>query len=308
MEENLRNRRNTAERDPRRPEITAKDENLENLKKQINQTFFSLILLDFVILLLFSIFEWKSNSRKINEYNEIYQKQYANELSNQKTKSGEKQKLAAGNFSVGIWYTFSNSSKKVQNVEASGVLYKNEGKCYIVSNFHTLVAPRLHKEQNTKNIQLYDIETLTFMYDNIKSVSYHNVTFETLYFEDLNDDDSMDIAAIYISCEDTHNLKNYTLKIAEVDYYPIHLYGEFINIKHEYVISITDCSLVLNDIARDSNNRTSRKLIGTYGKTNCPSFPGYSGCGLYHPYGQLVELQVSCWYQLKRIMVIVYVV
>ena len=328
MQENRRNRRNRTRRNPRRPENRANEENQDTIKNLSNSIPHFLFL--FALFLIFMIFEWSSHAKTIKEdlrrkeeEIQIFQKEYEfrlkeleirqtkfelqmnNQISKQNAMlndyvavwSGKKQKSAAKNFSVGIWYTFSNniSSNKVQIVEASGVLYKHEGKCYIVSNHHTLVAPRLHKEQNTKNSRLYDIETLIFMTKDFKTVTYHNVTFETIYFED-SFGDSMDVAAINISCEDVSILMNNDINISEVDSIPMQLYGEYINVRKKYRRPITDCSVILKDIGRDSKNRQYRKEIGTYGHTNCASIPGYSGCGLYNQYGQLVGLHVGTGY------------
>ena len=319
MEENPRNRKNTTKRDSKRPKIKSVEEDQEKLK---NQSFSKSDFVIFLILfLIFTMIEWSShaktiredlrrNDEKIDNFLKNFELYMRNEFAMQEAKlndfiaawSEKKEKLSANYYSVGIWYIFSNnsSSNKVQNVEASGVLYKHEGKCYIVSNYHTLVSPRIIKQNkdnadNATKTQLYDIELLTFMTNKLSPVTYYNATFETIYFED-SYGDSMDVAAINISCEDAPDLLNNDINIADIGYPPIHLYGEYINVKHEYRRPITDCSLIKNSIGRDANNRPYKKEIGIYGQTNCPSIPGYSGCGFYDQYGRLLGLHVGTGY------------
>ena len=163
--------------DQTKPNTSSKVDELETIKQltklQKNQILF--YLLTTIIFLIIMIIQWNLDLRALDA---DLDKQQKSDFLFQKysligraiikdleSTFGRARRRAASYFSVGIKYSFINNTNQVQNVETSGVLYKYGGKCYVVSIYDTLVSPRIIKDNkyNTTNIQLYDIETFTFM-------------------------------------------------------------------------------------------------------------------------------------------------
>ena len=196
-------------------------------------------------------------------------------------------------FSVGIKYSFINNKNHVQNVETSGVLYKYGEKCYIVSIYNTLVSPRIIKDNkyNTTNIQLHDIETLTFVDTRAYPVTYNNVSFETLYFENSYKYPN-DIAAINISCGNAPILKHFKIKIAKLtdsEYPPNPLHGDYVNTQDHYYRTAIISTIYNESNDVDSLNSLKQKyIIGTYGHPNDSIRFDFSGCGLFSTNDRLV--------------------